>query len=570
MIVERMADDDPEETDSTLTRPYAPEGPTQYEGLPRERPLVGERIAGRYRLAEALGEDALGARFIAKDETLGTTVRLELLSVGLDEERARQLRGEARALASIEHPGVPRVLDLVVDAAACLVVELVRGETLAERLAGGALPAAVAVELTTRLCWALHAAHQAGVVHGALGPDEIVLQRDFDGGDVLRLCEIGRARLAAAAGLVPPPTVTHYLAPEQLDGREVDARADVYAVGCLLYHMLAGQPPFADAADAADLGARHLGQPPAALAARVPDVTRGLDKTVRRALAKNAADRFPSMRSFVEALSASRAERHARRHAHPRPRRLLIAVALGAAALGAVAALTATRARRSVPREAPGLLLIDSQPPGATVRLDGAALAETTPTAVRGLGAGTHALLFSRPGRQEVRRRIELHAGERTSMMVALPLVSRRLEVHSVPPGADVFLDGVLGLGVSPTTVQLSDGEFHRVRVERSGYKSASADLKPDDRRASIELTLEPETLPVGALIVEANGAAEVWIDGAPTGMVTPTVPLRLAAGEHQIELRNGAGGRTAPTRVTLQRGQTVRIALGLPAESHR
>jgi hypothetical protein len=207
-----------------------------------------------------------------------------------------------------------------------------------------------------------------------------------------------------------------------------------------------------------------------------------------------------------------------------------------------------------------GALLVASRPAGAQVEVDGRVLPETTPTTVRELSSGPHTLRFLRGKLAVVERQVTLGPDERAVINVALPPASHRLEVRSVPEGASVFLDGRLAVGVTPTTVEVTEDDFHELRVEKSGYESATRGVAPDDREPVVSLPLYPEKLPRATLFVDANTAAAVWIDGVDTGYTTPTLGIHVLPGEHKVEVREGTAH--AATTVRLDKGQTQRLLL--------
>src|SRR5262249_85421 len=159
--------------------------------------------------------------------------------------RAR-FQDEAQALALVQHPNVARFLDLVVGDPTFLVMEFVKGPTLYDvLLREKKLAVDRALRLATHLCWAMDSAHAAGVIHRDLKPSNIILARDRQHGEMPKIIDFGLARLSQ--GGRGPLTKTgfavgtpQYMAPEQLRGGPVDARTDIYSLGCVLYEILGG------------------------------------------------------------------------------------------------------------------------------------------------------------------------------------------------------------------------------------------------------------------------------------------------------------------------------------------
>ena len=146
---------------------------------------------------------------------------------------------------------------------------------------------------------------------------------------------------------------------------------------------------------------------------------------------------------------------------------------------------------------------------------------------------------------------------------IALPRASHRVAVNSAPAEATVFLDGTLVLGTTPTFITVTDDDFHELRLERDGYETLTYALKPEDSH-DLSLTLEPEKEPRGTLTVESNGSAQVWLDGAYTGYDTPTLGIRVAAGEHVVELHDSSNVLSAPTRIRIRKGESMHLTITL------
>jgi serine/threonine-protein kinase len=204
----------------------------------------------------------------------------------------RRLEREAQAVAGLAHPNIVGLYDVGTDdGTPYLVMELVPGETLQGRIDRGPLDVPAAVAITDQICAALEAAHHAGVVHRDVKPDNVLLTTT----GVVKVCDFGIAALhePAQVRLTSPGTVigsSQYLAPELATGGAVDARSDLYAVGCVLYAMLAGAPPFSG-----DIPVRvvwqHVHEAPPPIALHRRDIPADLQALVARLLAKNPVDR---------------------------------------------------------------------------------------------------------------------------------------------------------------------------------------------------------------------------------------------------------------------------------------
>jgi serine/threonine-protein kinase len=261
-------------------------------------------VADRYRLLRELGRGGMGLVYVARDERLGRDVALKTL-YAVEEGGARdRLWREARAAASLSHPNVCQLFDLVEEGGQLyLAMELLAGESLEARLAGGPLALDEALTIGEGILAALDALHARGIVHRDLKPSNVFLTahgvKVLDFGLALPL-DAGELRLTRPGTLVGTP---RYMAPEQWGSQSVTASTDLFVCGALLFEMLAGRPAF-DGDTIAGLCHAVVAQQPPALAggARVEAV----DRVLRRALAKAPEERWPSAAAMAAALRAAR------------------------------------------------------------------------------------------------------------------------------------------------------------------------------------------------------------------------------------------------------------------------
>jgi eukaryotic-like serine/threonine-protein kinase len=253
-------------------------------------------LTDRYELGELLGRGGMGEVYAGHDRVLGRRVAIKLVAGGggaaPDTELAQRLRSEARVAASIEHPNVVRVHDLTItDSTIFVVMEYLEGEALSERLRRhGRLPIDLAVRVAADVCLALAAAHQAGIVHRDVGPGNIMLCAD----DTVRVMDFGIALIADSAaptGSGESMGTPAYLSPEQATGSAVDARADLYSLGCTLYHMVAGQSPFTGPGPV-EVAWQHCHAAPRPPSVLRPDLPSSLEAVILTAMAKSPDDRF--------------------------------------------------------------------------------------------------------------------------------------------------------------------------------------------------------------------------------------------------------------------------------------
>lgn len=274
---------------------------------------VGTR-AGKYELVRQLGAGGFGLVFQARDLTLGRDCALKFLMpqhTGNADHVQRFLQ-EARAAAQIHHPGIVTVFECgqfppmggSVDGMIYIAMELLHGESLASRLLRGALPVAAAVALTRQIASAVGAAHQIGIVHRDLKPENIYLVPDPEvvGGERVKILDFGIAKLGESNAATAVHTGAYmilgsprYMSPEQFRSTsQVDARADIYSLGVMLFEMLCGERPFVDP-DLGGLIAKHQVEPPPRLGTKVAGLPSGLDELVERMLAKSPEERPQSM-----------------------------------------------------------------------------------------------------------------------------------------------------------------------------------------------------------------------------------------------------------------------------------
>ena len=276
--------------------------------------VAGRVIGHRYRLQSVLGRGGMAEVWQGLDERLDRPVAVKLLHRrGLaDPTVVARFDREARAVARLSHPNIVAVYDVGVDKdMPYLVMELVRGQSLAARIGNGSISVSEATNVAAQVCDALQAAHDAGIVHRDVKPANILIQA---AGSV-KVCDFGIARVSQAtqAGLTRSHITVgtaEYMAPEQATGGSVDARTDLYALGCVLYAMLAGSPPFHGDSALAVMW-QHVNQPVVPVASLRPDVPGGLGELIGRLLAKNPDDRPATAREVRERL-ASRAARPTR------------------------------------------------------------------------------------------------------------------------------------------------------------------------------------------------------------------------------------------------------------------
>jgi eukaryotic-like serine/threonine-protein kinase len=296
--------------------------------------LLTDDFTGRtvdvYRLDALVGGGGMGQVYRATDTRLHRTVAIKVLAPSLADDaqfRARFER-EAQAIAALNHPRICTLYDVGRDPhIAYLVMEYVEGETVAQRLEHGPLPYERALAIAIEMADALAVAHRAGIVHRDLKPANVMLTKS--GAKLLDFGlakATGQPRVVGSLSMQPttPPNLTaqgtilgtfHYMAPEQLEGEEADARTDVFAFGALVYELLTGQKAFEGKSQASLIGA-IMHADPSPIAARQPLTPAALERLVTTCLAKDPDDRWQSMHDVARELRyiASTPTEHASPH----------------------------------------------------------------------------------------------------------------------------------------------------------------------------------------------------------------------------------------------------------------
>ena len=285
---------------------------------------TGTRL-GAYEIIASVGSGGMGEVYRARDTRLNRDVAVKVLPPGFadDPDRRARFEREAQAVAALSHPNIVAIHDTglqppvadgqgtIVKPLLYVVMELLSGQTLRERLVAGAIPVRKAVDIAVQIARGLGAAHGKGLVHRDLKPENVFLVEDGQ----VKILDFGLARQATTPdhsgasqtiAATDPGTVmgtVGYMAPEQVRGQAVDARADVFAFGAVLYEMISGTSAFRRET-AADTMTAILTQDPPELVGSRPDFPASLDRIIRHCLEKNPNERFQSARDIAFALEA--------------------------------------------------------------------------------------------------------------------------------------------------------------------------------------------------------------------------------------------------------------------------
>ncbi|MCB9627221.1 MAG: serine/threonine protein kinase [Sandaracinaceae bacterium] len=418
--------------------------------------LEGKRIADRFDVGEIVAMGGMGTVYRATQLGLDRPVALKVLRQhsAWDRDTVQRFHREAKTMSLLVHPNTVRVIDFgeTDDGLLFLAMEYLEGRTLSQAIREQELGVQDAVDIAAQILSSLKEAHEKGVIHRDLKPDNIFLAEDPTSDEPLvKVLDFGIAKiidnevsvdaLQTQAGTVFG--TPKYMSPEQAQGHELDGRSDLYAVGALLYAMLTGGPPFDDP-DAVIVMAHHIRERPIPTRERVPGapIPPALDRVVMKALAKRPDDRYrdateflaalsaasPAVRAFASASKVTRALDRAWRR--PKMRRAGLSALAGVAALLLVGGLGLAYALR----DDTGRVSAAAAPAIADdVRPDRPVAPAPAPTA--------------------------------TTTEVSATL-------DSLPPGAEVWADGVL-IGTTPLVAPLAAGAALEVELRLDGYEPA-------------------------------------------------------------------------------------------------
>ncbi len=285
--------------------------------------LIDQKI-GHYKIKKLLGKGGMGEVYLAEDSRLNRKVALKLLPAELtgSRDRLKRFEKEARAASALNHPNILTVHEFGAENGVhFLATELVEGETLREKISGGELSVADALDIAGQTAFALSAAHAAGIVHRDIKPENIMIRAD----GIVKVLDFGIAKLAA-----PPPEsidtegetlakimtqtkpgimmgTLHYMSPEQVRGQTLDARSDIFSLGVVIYEMLTGKEPF-DKPTPGDIIAAILTEHP-------PPITRAnfaapaeLERILSKALQKNKDERYQTSKDLLLDIKSLRRE----------------------------------------------------------------------------------------------------------------------------------------------------------------------------------------------------------------------------------------------------------------------
>jgi serine/threonine-protein kinase len=476
---------------------------------PQADGYVGCVVDERYRIDVLLGEGSVGLVYRAHHLVIGKPVAIKIIrqEFARDEEIVARFVNEARAASRIGSRHIVDTLDFgqLPNGAAYLVMEYLTGETLGARLERQPMLSVDQVlSVGKQIAEAVGAAHAAQIIHRDLKPDNVFLTESEDGAPSVKILDFGVAKVASAEGrMTRLGTVfgtPHYMAPEQATGGAIDQRADVYALGVILYEMATGTLPF-DGETAVSILTQHATSSPPRPSARVPvgrALPRGLEETILRCLEKQPDDRFQSMAELGQALSdicsgANLVPTH-------RPRPPLLSEPLPFASLARRRLRALSVIGTLVALGVAALLLADSLWP---------ALGEGR--------AGRESSLVSPPAESAPASSAEpsrvADGNEREVHFVLFPLDSR------------VFR-GKEDLGPMPVSVKVREGERATVIVRRPGFWPRRIVVDGTETRIVIGLVKLPSNAPASLSSAEPSDDQPAAGGPTPSASASPSAPV--------------------------------------------
>ncbi len=484
--------------------------------------MIGQTLA-HYRIVQKLGQGGMGEVYRATDTRLGRDVALKVLpaEMAAHPDRLERFRREAKALAALDHPGIVTVYSVEEGepsagsgqaAVHFLTMQLVEGETLDRVIPEGGLPVRRIVEIATALADALAAAHEKGVVHRDLKPANVMVTKDGR----VKVLDFGLAKVAGseARAVVDPamPTklqseahtregmvlgTTPYMSPEQVEGRQLDHRTDIFSLGIVLHEMATGSRPFRGESTVAVLSAILRDAPPALIDVR-PDLPGELGRLIGRCLEKDRAQRIQTAKDVGDELEVLR-------------RRLDSGEAVAQGAVDADATRRPSRHRWRLALGVAAALTALAVPLGWWVSREARVRAarESLPQ-VRALVESEQ---FSAAFRRL--REVEPYLAGDTAFEAARTALLMPAKIRTEPAGADLYLKGYgepgaewMFMGRSPLENLRGPLGYYRWRVVKPGFTTFEGSAEAG--MADVSFVLLPEgTIPDGMVYVPP-GAAQV------------------------------------------------------------
>ncbi len=542
--------------------------------------MTGEiRKIGRYQITRELGRGAMGVVYHAIDPTIGRplaikTLRLRELDDGDQRLRLRErLFREARSAGALSHPGIVTIYDMdEVDGLAYIAMEFVDGDTLDQLLAQPrGLGRERVAQVLLQTAAALDYAHRKGIVHRDIKPANIMI----DTAGTVKITDFGIAKIAQwerqtlTGVLIGTP---NYMSPEQVQGQEADGRSDQFSLGVIAYEMLTGARPF-HGEQISTVVFKIVNSQPVPANRVNGSLDDGVDKILRRALAKKPERRFASCTAFATALTGALAnaknwralpaktdDDHARAASGTEKlavqrRRWLVLLVSALLFLAAVLGVAvwpdwhpAEQARQAFPSESEAMDPLPNAAPLGQPPLG----SESIPVPER-----------RRAMSQKTRSIVRVAATSRNEARLEPVATWQQIAIATNPSGARAALDGSRGAVCrTPCQLRASTG-VHGVTITLAGYQAESREIGVGHE--DIEYPLITLRSSDGTLLLTSDpSTAQVWVDGRQTNWVTP-VRINLAPGAHRVRIEKD--GLESSGEVEIGNGALSTLKLGVRRE---
>ena len=554
---------------------------------------------GRYKIVKEIGRGAMGVVYQGYDPKIDRivalkTIRKDRLAESRDvEDLVTRFQKEVRATGKLVHPNIIIIYDTGEDEeTAYIAMEYIEGDTLENLIQKGIrFPMEKIIDIIDQICDGLEYTHRQGIVHRDLKPSNIMLVK----GERVKIADFGISKAVGASSspltqagiLLGTPS---YMSPEQIAGREIDGRSDIFSLGIILYQLLSGEKPFVG--DTIPTLLYNIvnkdPSPPSQIDSRIPS---NYDEVIAKALEKNPDKRYQTAKHFVEDLkrvyrgeglmeapsieTTMTVTEGVSEEIYPKRNRygLLagIAVLLLALVLGGyywmyyrtpvppeeegvsevrVEERVTTPVEKGpvkpVPLPAPvGTIAVSSIPSGASVFLDGKPQETPTPTVIGKVTVGEkYEIRVEKEGFKGWSKTVELKSDKPMTIEAPLIKLLGTIDVSSTPPGAILFLDGKKMAGLTPMELpDVSADDTHNIKVIKKGYATRiqTITLKPDERK-EVGVILKP--LLGGIRISSAPPGAKVYMNDKYTTLKTPALLSDLSLGKrYKLRLKKEGYG---------------------------
>ena len=533
---------------------------------------IGTLLAGRYHIIEELGRGGMGRVYKVFDKEIKEKMALKLLrpEIAADEKMIERFRNELKFARKITHKNICRLYDFNRDEeTSYITMEYVSGEDLKSSVTRmGLLSAGKTIFLAKQICEGLAEAHKLGVVHRDLKPQNIMIDR---GGNI-RIMDFGIARSVQAKGVTATGVMIgtpEYMSPEQVEGKDVDQRADIYSLGVILFELLTGTVPF-EGDTPITVAIKHLKEDvpePKTLNATVPD---DMNKVVLKCLEKDRTKRYTSVEELLSELDKiekgipitdrivpdkkptpvgetpffgdyTREKPKIKKYLIP----VFVLIAVGILVIALIKFVPLQKSSESSlpPPATPaqeGKLVVNSVPSKAAVYVDGTRLGITPLTS--SLSPGKYSIRVEKSGYEEIKEEIEIASAQTAEKKYTLdrlqakPQLARKfnMKISTIPSPANIYINDSF-VANYPFSIEYGRGRY-KIRIEKEGYETVEEEI---ELRSNFSKTYRLERT-YGWFSISAHPYAEVEIDGKPIGdpgeRVPPVKVIRVASGPHRIK----------------------------------